>query len=82
MFIEEVNKMKKVLEVNGITLIGTEEDLLKLRQIITNGSNRCWDQLRHYRDEEPIEVLQTYYKDLGYMAHDIQEEMSRQLGEE
>lgn len=73
---------KEVLEVNGIMLIGKEEDLLKLRKIITNGANKCWDQLRHYRDEEPIDVLQEYYSDLANMAHDFQEEMSKQLGED
>lgn len=81
-FIKEVNKMKQVLEVNGITLIGTEEELLKLRQIITIGANTCWDRLKHYREEEPIEVLQEYYEDRANMAHDLQEEMSRQLGED
>lgn len=74
--------MKKRLDVNGFIIIGEKEDLQKLWHIVTNGAIKCWDQLRHYSEEEPVDVLRRYYEDLAFMAHDLQVEMSKQLGEE
>ena len=74
--------MKKMLEVDGIILIGEEEDLIKRRRTIVAGSIRAFEQSKYYKEEDPVECLEKHYDDLGVWSHDFWREMSRQLGED
>ena len=72
--------MKKMIEAEGLTIIGEAKDLEKLRRVITRGSVHFFESVDNAKDEGVCLVAE--WTRMGHYAFRLSKAIDNQLKEE